>query len=144
MNWNETYPITNQPTMEQIAEAVGNPLWARLCGEVERAYGGLPRVEYSRCSMAPGWNVKYKKGGRAVCTLYPDCGGFRCMVVVSDRVQNEAEFLLLDADPYTRELYRNTPSGMGGRWLMIDVSGEAILRDTLRLIVLRTSAKSKN
>ena len=89
--------------------------------------------------MAPGWNVKYKKSGKALCTLYPVEGSFSCMVVIGDKKQNEAELLLPSLDPYVQQLYQNTKSGMGGRWLMVDVTTPAILASLERLIALRQS-----
>ncbi len=31
----------------------------------------IRQLEYSKCSLKPGWNVKYKKSGKALCALYP-------------------------------------------------------------------------
>ena len=58
--------------MEQIAAAVGSSLWQRTCIFLQSSYGSVPLIQYSGCSAAPGWNVKYRKGGKALCTLYPD------------------------------------------------------------------------
>ena len=141
MNWNTAYPFGLTPTMEQISAFIGSPLWDGMCRRIEAAYGVAPKIEHSRCGMAPGWNVKYKKTGKAVCTLYPNDGFFSCMVVIADTLQMEAELLLTDCTRYTRELYQNTKSGMGGRWLFIDVTNEDVLQDALRLIALRLSAR---
>lgn len=137
MAWKDTYPKDRAPSAEEIDACVGSPLWGALCRTVEETYGAAPRIEYSCCSMAPGWNVKYKKGGRALCTLYPNEGYFSCMVVVGERVLPEAELLVTACDPYTQELFRNTKVSMGGKWLYIDVKSEPVLRDTLRFISLR-------
>lgn len=140
MDWNTAFPFSLTPTMEQISAFIGSPLWDSLCREVESAYGVRPKIEHSRCGMTPGWNVKYKKGGKAICTLYPNGGFFSCMVVIGDALQPEAEALLAGCTRYARELYQNTKSGMGGRWLFIDVTDADVLRDTLRLIALRMGA----
>ena len=141
MAWKDTYPKDRAPSAEEIDACVGSPLWGTLCRTVEETYGAAPRIEYSCCSMAPGWNVKYKKGGRALCTLYPNEGDFSCMVVVGERVLPEAELLVIACDPYTQELFRNTKVSMGGKWLYIDVKSEPVLRDTLRFISLRAAGK---
>ena len=52
---------TAQPTAGELALA-GGPLWRRLCEELGERYWIQPKIEYSGCSMAPGWNVKYRKG----------------------------------------------------------------------------------
>ena len=141
MIWKDAYPKDRAPSAGEIDGWVGSPLWGTLCRTVEETCGVAPRIEYSGCSMAPGWNVKYKKGGRALCTLYPNEGYFSCMAVVGERSLPEAELLAASFDPYTRELFQTTKVSMGGKWLFIDVRSEPVLRDALRLISLRTSGK---
>ena len=75
-----------QPTLQEIGERIKSPLWNELCGYIEAAYGVQPSVEYSKCSGAPGWNVKYKKGGKALCTLYPGEGCFTALVAVGQKL----------------------------------------------------------
>ena len=75
MTWNTLWPQNRKPSPDDIAEFVDNPLWKALCSWLESGYRTVPRIEYSRCGMAPGWNVKYKKGGRALCT---------CLLYTSD------------------------------------------------------------
>lgn len=118
-------------------------MWGELCGSIEQVYGAQPKIEYSQCSGMPGWNVKYKKSGKALCTLYPAEGFFVCLVVAGDALQNEIEGRLLGFEPYTAELYRRTPSSMGSRWLMIELTSAAILRDVQELIALRIAKGKK-
>lgn len=61
MKWNELYPSSVPPLPSDIDKFVSSPLWSEFCTSVEGTYGVSPRVEYSKCSMAPGWNVKYKR-----------------------------------------------------------------------------------
>ena len=72
MVWHEAYPADRQPDMEEIDSFIGSPYWKSLCTYVERNYLVTPRIEFSRCTMQTGWNVKYKKSSRAICTLYPE------------------------------------------------------------------------
>ena len=81
--WHELFPVGREPSMEDVADYVGNPLWDAFIRFVDEAYGAQPRIEYSRCGAAPGWNVKYKARGRALCTVYPRDGFFICMVSIS-------------------------------------------------------------
>ena len=85
MNWCDCYPKEEMPTLAQVAAFVASPLWESLCVHVESCYGVLPKIEHSVCSGAPGWNVKYRKGGRALCTLYPAAGYYTCLISVGRR-----------------------------------------------------------
>ena len=141
MDWNEKFTAASQPALEQIGEFIGNPLWEDLCGYIENTYGVTPRMDYSSCTMQPGWNIKYRKGGKAVCTLYPADGFFTCMVSIGARAATEAELFLTACTPYIRALYEKSAPFNGGRWLMIDVTDGDILADTKELIRIRMSVK---
>lgn len=143
MNWSEQYPADSKPDPKQIGEFIDSPVWTELIQFLEKNYQIRPNIEYSCCSMARGWNVKYKKAGRAVCTLYPDQGKFTCLVSIGNREADEAEAALSVCTPYVRELYENTKPFQGSRWLMIDVTGEPVLQDVKRLIEIRVRAGQK-
>lgn len=139
--WHEQFPLDREPTMEDVAAFIDNPLWGAFTAFVDEAYGAQPRIEYSRCGGAPGWNVKYKARSRALCTVYPHDGFFICMVSVGTKEKDEAEALMATADPYVRALYERSAEGSFGRWLMIEVTSEAILRDAEALMLLRAAPK---
>lgn len=59
-----------QPDLEMISEYVRNPVWDELSSYIMETYDVTPSFEYSGCSW-PGWNAKFKKAGRSLCTNYP-------------------------------------------------------------------------
>ena len=141
MTWNERYPIDREPSMADVDAHVASPLWASFKGFVAETWGAAPRIEHSRCGGAPGWNVKYQARGRSLCTVDPRDGFFTCMVSVGSKEKPEAEALLPACDPYVRDLYERSAEGSFGRWLMIDVTSEDILRDAEALMLLRVAPK---
>lgn len=141
MPWNELYPIDREPSMADVSQYIASPLWDAFTAFVAETWNAAPRIEHSRCGGAPGWNVKYKARGRALCTVYPRDGFFTCMVSVGTKEKDEAEALLSACDPYVRELYERSAEGSFGRWLMIDVTSEDILRDAEALMMLRAKPK---
>lgn len=143
MDWvNEFTPLV-KPEMEQINNHINTPLWTEFCEFIELTYSVAPSIEYSRCCGAPGWNIKYKKSSRALCTIYPHKGYFTAMVSVGRKEADEAEAMLPVCDPYIQELYKKADVFNGSRWLMIDVTSEDILADVKRLIYLRVPPKKK-
>jgi hypothetical protein len=141
MNWDAKYPKSGKPALEQIAEYIASPLWQEFCAFVEEGYGVTPQVEYSICSGAPGWNVKYKKGGRSLCTLYPQPGFYIALVVLGNREMPEAELMMPSCSAYTRELFQKTPFSCCGKWLMLYVQNPEVLGDAKKLIGLRARSK---
>lgn len=132
-----------QPTMNEIGAYVGSPLWSELCSYIETAYGVQPSIEYSKCAQAMGWNVKYKKSGKALCTLYPGEGSFTALVAVGQKIAPEAEALLGGFDPGVQKTYWSAGMLCGTRWLMLDVVSPAVLSDIKQLLALRVPVKKK-
>ena len=123
--WHELFPLDREPTMEDITGYIDHPLWDAFTAFIDKSYGAKPRIEYSR----------------ALCTVYPRDGFFICRVSVGSKEKDEAEALLATADPYVRALYERSADSSMGRWLMIEITSEGILRDAEALMLLRAAPK---
>ena len=108
-----------EPSLEELGHGVGSPFWGELH------------------SLAPGWNVKYRARGRALCTIYPDTGTFTCMISIGQKEAPAMELALPGLTAYVREVYQNSRPSRMGRWLMIRVSGPEILEDVKTLLRIR-------
>ena len=137
MDWNLLYSNVTPPTWEQVTEYIGSPLWAEFNERIQSAYQIKPCMEYSRCSMQAGWNIKYKKGGKSLCTLYPMQGYFIALVVVGGHELMKAEFLMPQCSDYVQTVFKNTKTGNGQKWLMLDIRDREIMDDVFSLINLR-------
>ncbi len=143
MDWSALYGPDSEPTGEMMRDYIGNPLWDTFHTRLQEQYQVQPSASYSKCAGQPGWNVKYQKGGKSLCTLYPMEGYFIALVVMGAKEEAEAALLMPHATQYVRELYERTPFSCGGRWLMLHVTDEAVLEDVLRLIAIRRPAVKK-
>jgi hypothetical protein len=141
MKWNELFNIGQIPSIEDIKVYIGEakPYWDELVLHIEETYNAKRQLDYSKDSLQPGWNVKYKKSGKALCTLYPMEGYFIALVVVGpkeeDKVRHDMEAGLFST--YVKELYEKTAYSTMGRWLMIEVKDKAFLNDIKHLIGIR-------
>lgn len=143
MDWQEMYSKGAVPTYEQVEEYINNPLWLRLNDQIKQTYGIEPKMDYSGCSMQAGWNIKYKKSGKSLCTLYPMPGYFIALVVIGSKEMHEAELIIPFCSEYVQALFADTKAGQGQKWLMIDVKAESILEDVIRLIAIRAKPKKQ-
>lgn len=142
MDWNTLYSDITPPSWEQIEEFVSNPLWADFNKRIQSVYQTEPRMEHSRCSMQAGWNIKYKKSGKSLCTLYPMQGFFIVLVVIGSHEIIEAELLMPLCTGYVQTLFKNTKTGNGQKWLMIEVRDKETMEDVFRLINIRKRASA--
>lgn len=142
MEWSNIYGSSNQPTLEEIDQYIGNELWQDLNVFLQNTYNVQPKLAYSQCSMQRGWNLKYQKSGKSLCTLYPMENYFIALVVIGNKEMDEAEMLISLCSKYTQELYQKTAFSAGGRWLMMNVTDQSILDDVIRLIQIRVRPKA--
>ena len=143
MDWKEQFPATKQPTEQQIAEFIDNQLWGKLNHYLQQAYEVKPKYSHSRCSMQAGWNVKYHKAGKSLCTLYPMAGYFIMLVVVGKAEMAEAEEMMPLLSTYTQQVFQQTKAGQGQKWLMMEIKEQEILEDALKLVTLRRKPKNQ-
>lgn len=137
MEWTALYGPDRQPGEAEISAYIANPLWEDINEFLKTGYGVNPEYSYSSCSGQPGWNVKYKKAGRSLCTLYPMAGFYIALVTIGTKEQSETELAMPMCTPYIQQLFAATPYSAMGRWLMIHVTDEDILEDVKQLIQIR-------
>ena len=112
------------PSIDELSACVVNPVFTHFCSEMERRYGIVPMISFSSCSWEKGWNLKFRKASRSLCTVYVREGFFTVLVVIGEKERSGVENILPQLPQRLREIYLNTPSGNGQKWLMIDVEDE--------------------
>ena len=131
-----------QPTVSEMSEFVGNPLFDELCGYMESEYQACEKVEYSGEKAFLGWNLKFRKAGRTLCTVYPRKGYFPMLLIVGRKEKDRVEALLPSMSEEFTQLYENTRECMNQRWLMLDFSEKnALFSDALSIVKIRRESK---
>ena len=142
MKWNELFGIHQRPRLEDIKAYIGPTVayWDDLVVHLEEIYQPKKQLDFSKDSLQPGWNVKFKKSGKALCTLYPMPNYFIVLVVVGPKNEIEVKKSMDSGffTPYVKELYDKAKYSLLGRWLMIDVKNQTVLKDIIQLIQIRT------
>lgn len=133
--WNKE-DIRQEPSLIDYSDYVRNKNWDDFINYMMEEYQTKPIFEFSKCCPY-GWNISFKKSGRALCRCYPMDGYFIVLVVIGkkEKVIVEKEFDTFK--PIIRDLYKNTKEGMNQRWLMIEVEDAPIIEDIKRCIQIR-------
>ena len=83
----EVFTKENQPTEAEIKDFVGTEtfaLFTDLDSHLRDDYKIKPKLAYSSCAMDKniwrGWNIKYQKSGKSLCTIYPQQEYFLVLV----------------------------------------------------------------
>lgn len=131
------------PTLDEIGEYVGNPVFRRFCFEIKERYKVREKIEFSSCSWEKGWNIKFKKSGKSLCVVYPREQYFTVLVVVGPKEKESVKAILSTCSAELQDIYSQTQEGNGQKWLMIDLVDEGdTYRDVLRLVEIRRNMKT--
>ena len=141
--WDVAWPAHTKPEQGEIDRWVDSPLFVNLQTWMVDTYGLAPSVEFSKCSMDRGWNLKYKKGSKALCALYVRAGWFTAMVTLGAKQVAELETLLPTFSASFQELYERTPPFNSGKWLVVDVKEPEQLEEVERLIMMKAKPAKK-
>lgn len=141
--WDVVWPQQMKPALSEIGEWIKNPLFEEFTAWMDETYGAEPSVEFSKCSLDKGWNVKYKKGSKSLCVLYVRSGWFTAMVTLGAKQVAELEVLLPTFSVPFQERYEKTPLFNGGKWLVVDVKQSDQLEEVRRLILMKAKPANK-
>ena len=139
MDWNAIYPGPEEPTAEQLSAYVSHPMWEPLNRWICEAYSLSPIYSYSSCSMGRGWNVKYRSGGKALCTLYPAAGAFTCLAGGPGPGGGPSPHPL---GVYPACWQAVKPMG-SGRWLSLEVDSPEVVEDIKTPLMLKRPLKKQ-
>jgi hypothetical protein len=129
-----------EPAFEAIGQYIAEPdrhRWLDLTAHIENTYHVMPQISYSVCAGKPGWNVKYKKSGRSICTLYPEPDSFMALVVLSALDIARFEMVKPCYSEELNRLFDETKLFNNTKWLMIRVESDPVLQDIKRLVTLK-------
>lgn len=131
----------NPPAIEAISEYVRNPVFVQFCSEIKNTYKCNEKIEYSSCSWEKGWNIKFKKAGKTLCTVYPRECYITIMIVIGTKEKAFVEAILPECTVELSDIFNHTKEGNGQKWLMIDLEDKGDLyNDVLRLIQIRRNS----
>lgn len=114
----------NCPTLEEISKYFGNSVFAEFYNEVKTRFNCDEKIEYNSCSWERGWNVKFKKAGKTLCTIYPREEYFTVMIVVGKKEKPFVEEILPECMAEMQRIYHETEEGNGQRWLTVDLEDQ--------------------
>ncbi len=137
-----------QPSDADMLAVIGAPLaeaWGGLRRFLVETYAVEPALNYGGTRY--GWNLWYKKGGRPLCELFPECDSFTALVVLGKAELDQAMSALDSFGATVRRYLTDSPRFHDGCWMYIRVSDpqtcEKDAGDIQRLILIKKKAPKK-
>ena len=134
---------SHMPSLDEIGNYIGGAAekrWLELNQHLEKTFNIQPKISYSTCSGKPGWNFKYQKSGKALCTLYPEKGRFIVLIVVTLALIETLEKTGY-ADPFIWKIIEEAKPFNKTKWLMVSVEDQFGLESVIKLLHLKIEKK---
>ena len=127
---------SHQPSPKEIRLALGSlyPLWERLIRFIAINYQIAGEFSFWGPERS-GWNLRYRKKGKALVALYPQKERIMAQVVLG-RAQAERA-LGLKLGEKVGNMLREAPQLHDGRWLFIPILNEADTEDVEQLLLVK-------
>jgi len=128
LTYDEIFTYINEPALSW---------WQEINTFIQQKYQVSPKIAYSKCSAQKGWNVKYQKSGKSICTLYPENESFIVLVVIKLELADIIKAMPNAYEPAVLRIVSTAQPFNGTKWLMIPVESEAILKSVQELLVFK-------
>jgi hypothetical protein len=132
---------SHKPSEAEIMVGLGSRrgLWEELIAFVEGNYRVAKDLIFYGKSY--GWAVRFRKGSRALISLYPGLGAFTAQIVVGEGQLVEA--LASGLGEGARRMIEAAKPYPEGRWLFIPIDSEDDLLDVERLLATKSPPKNR-
>jgi hypothetical protein len=126
------------PTAEQISESIGprRAAWEEIVQVIRERYSH--REDWRFYGKNYGWALRFRKGGKALVSLYPAEGSFTVQLILSQAEVDKAHGLKLGK--HVRQIIEQAYPFPEGRWVFIPVRSGQDLRDVHQLLALKCGA----
>jgi hypothetical protein len=130
---------THKPTDDEILGLIGSKskLWHDLVAFMNDNY--VPRKDFTFYGKSYGWAVRFRKGSKALLSLYPRHESFTVQIVLSKSQAKIAS--RQDLGPRAKAILRETHEFPEGRWLFVPILSKRDLTDVKRLVTLKEPPK---
>lgn len=125
------------PGEAEIAAALGDAAapWDELRGYLATAYAVEPETVFGGRNY--GWCLRYRKGGRPLCTLYPEQGAFTVLVVLGKQEIERVQGLEGSLSAGAWAQFTGANQYHDGRWLWCRVPEDVSVADICGLLAAK-------
>lgn len=132
-----------KPTEEDIQHFIGKQAtrdWVELTSFLGSNYDfDFEIIFYGK---KYGWTVRYRKGGKTFCTLFPESGCFTVLIVLGKKEVEKVENILDELGSGLKEIFATTDQLQDGKWLWIRIPSSATITDIKRLLEVKRKPRS--
>lgn len=106
---------------------------------IKEHYDIIPEIMFGGSKY--GWEVRYRKSGKTLCTLTPEKGAVRTLIVLGKQESEKALSIQNELSPQVYKLIENTKQLHDGRWLWIRLFAAKDVEDVKKLMTIKRRPK---
>lgn len=133
---------THEPTAEEMMNFIGvqpKEAWSEMKRFIEERYDAAPETVFY--GEKYGWTVRYRRGGKTLCSLFPEKGGFTALVVLGKKESEKALSIREELSSKINKLLGDTEQLHDGRWLWIRLLTVEDTKDIKKLLQIKRKPK---
>jgi hypothetical protein len=132
------------PTEEELQQIMGGEkfkAWSEINSFIEKKYN----VEsmWDKGGKTGIYELKYRKGGKTLCALYPRELGIRILIIFGKAEREKFEDSRQEFTQYIKDFYDNTHQYHDGKWLYLDYNSDLSIEDIKKLIIIKKKPDRK-
>jgi len=142
MEFERMFNDDHKPGEGEILDTIGAAdLWSDLKEYLDQSYDFQPELVFY--GKKYGWTIRYRKGGKTLCSLFPEHGAFTALVVLGKQEGEKVTNVLNKLSHTTRKLAGSAKQLHDGKWLWIRVLEPAHVEDVKLLLAAKRRPKAK-
>ena len=127
-----------KPGQKEIYNAIGSEAkkaWKCIQDFLKKNYDIEPETVFYGANY--GWNIRYRKSGKTLCSLFPEENAFSVLIVFGKKEVERATGMLINFDKDIQDIILNTEQLHDGKWLWIRVNKIEEIDDIKKLILIK-------
>lgn len=132
----------HKPSDEEIATFIGGKAgkaWLELRNFVRDHYEIEPEKMFGGAKH--GWEIRYRRGGRTLCSITPEKGAVRVLIVLGREEAEKALGAKSEFGSKTYEIIEGARQLHDGRWLWLRPTELSDVEDIKRLLQIKRRPK---
>jgi hypothetical protein len=128
----------HKPGQNDIYKAIGpdaKKAWDGIQKFLDKYYRIKPETVFYGTNY--GWNIRYRKSGKTLCSLFPEKGSFSILIIFGKREVEKATGMLINLGKDIQDIILNTEQLHDGRWMWIRVHKIEEIDDIKKLILIK-------
>lgn len=131
------------PTDAEISGWIGRKAylyWQQVTKFIEQFYPAVFEPEWLYGGKKHGWSLRYKKS-KSFCTLIPEKNRFALLIVFGAEERAKVEGIKNNLSRQTQEAYDKAVVYHDGKWVLLTIDNNEIIRDVKCLLAVKRKRK---